>query len=223
MCAAQHDPIDRLAQIRRKLLGQICLHCAPSQFPALDKLHQPFARQADDLRLIVKLTLECLKFLLPDGHGRGHDQNSAAGVFFYGWLERGLCSDHGNVRVCLPQQADGGGCCRVAGHDDGFGSGAYQMFRRRKAQRLDLRFALDAVGRVERVAVVQIVFLRQQPHRLTQDADPTEAGVKKRDRPILLLHAHASKNRTISSRSYSPPSMLMRSVRSGGSVSAHSS
>lgn len=149
-----------------KLLGQICLHCAPSQFPALDKLHQPFARQADDLRLIVKLTLECLKFLLPDGHGRGHDQNSAAGVFFYGWLERGLCSDHGNVRVCLPQQADGGGCCRVAGHDDSFGSGgsgAYQMLRRRKAQRLDLRFALDAVGRVERVAVVQIVFLRQQP------------------------------------------------------------
>ena len=90
MCAAQHDPIDRLAQIRRKLLGQICLHCAPSQFPALDKLHQPFARQADDLRLIVKLTLECLKFLLPDGHGRRHDEDPAAGVFLHRGLERGL-------------------------------------------------------------------------------------------------------------------------------------
>ena len=97
------------------------------------------------------------------------------------------------------------------------------MLRRRKAQRLDLRFALDAVGRVERVAVVQIVFLRQQPHRLAQDADPAEAGVKKRNRLILLLHTHASKNRTISFRSYSPPSMLMRSVRSGGRVLAHSS
>ena len=42
-------------------------------------------------------------------------------------------------------------------------------------------------------------------------------------RPILILHAHASRKRTICSRSYSPPSMLMRSVRSGGSVSAHSS
>ena len=41
--------------------------------------------------------------------------------------------------------------------------------------------------------------------------------------PILILHAHASRKRTICSRSYSPPSMLMRSVRSGGSVFAHSS
>ena len=98
-----------------------------------------------------------------------------------------------------------------------------QQQRRRKAQRLDLRFALDAVGRVERVAVVQIVFLRQQPHRLPQDADPAEAGIEKGDRPILILHAHASRKRTICSRSYSPPSMLMRSVRSGGSVFAHSS
>ena len=152
-----------------------------------------------------------------------HEEKEKEIAFRKDALERRLRSNHGNVRVDLPQQADGGGCRRVAGHDDGLGSGAYQMLRRRKAQRLDLRFALDAVGRVERVAVVQIVFLRQQPHRLAQDADPTEAGVKKRNRPILLLHTHASKNRTISFRSYSPPSMLMRSVRSGGRVLAHSS
>lgn len=99
----------------------------------------------------------------------------------------------------------------------------HELLRRRAGQRADLLLRPHAVGRVERVAVIQIIFLRQQPHRLPQDADPAEAGIEKGDRPILILHAHASRKRTICSRSYSPPSMLMRSVRSGGSVFAHSS
>ena len=37
--------------------------------------------------------------------------------------------------------------------------------------------SLHAPYGVERVAVIQIIFLRQQPHRLPQDADPAEAGI----------------------------------------------
>ena len=40
---------------------------------------------------------------------------------------------------------------------------------------------------MQRVAEVEIVLLRQQTHRLAQDADTAEAGIKKSDRKFDLL------------------------------------
>ena len=227
MRAAEDDRVDRDLEIRLQPVEQIVLDLRPTQHAAFDKLHETPAREGDDLRLRVVLALECLKFLLLDGHRCRHHENPAAGVLLHRRLERRLRADHGDLGILLTQHADGCGRRRVAGNDQRLHPVLDQSSDRRVDERADLLLGFDAVGRVQRIAVIQIILLRQQPHRLAQDADPAKPGVKKCDRPILLLHpasllsCQVSRNRTILSRSYSPLSISMRSVRSGGSVCAH--
>ena len=56
------------------------------------------------------------------------------------------------------------------------------------AERKHLVRGLHAVGRVQRVAVVEIALLRQKAHRLTQHADSAETGIKKSNGQFLWQH-----------------------------------
>ena len=145
----------------------------------LDELHQAAARDGDDLGLLFILRAERLEFLFLDGHGRRHDEDAAAGMPLDRGLERRLRADDGHVRKFGAQCIGRGGGRGVTGDDDGLCAFVQQMLHDRAAARRHLVHGLHAVGRVERVAIVEIVFLRQQTNRLPQDADPAEAGIEK--------------------------------------------
>ena len=102
-------------------------------------------------------------------------------------LERRLCADDGQLRIVLPQSGDGSGGHGIAGDDERLDAARSQHGRVFETEPHDLVHRFDAVGRVQRVAEVEIVLLRQQTHRLAQDADTAEAGIKKSDRKFDLL------------------------------------
>ena len=53
----------------------------------------------------------------------------------------------------------------------------------------DLLHGADAVGRMERVSVVQKILMRQHTDGLAQHADAAETGIKKCDGQGLVCHA----------------------------------
>ena len=149
MRAAEDDGVDRDLEIRRELFKEICRKLLAAQNPLLDELHQAAARDGDDLGLLFILRAERLEFLFLDGHGRRHDEDTAAGMPLDRGLERRLRADDGHVRKFGAQCIGRGGSRGVTGDDDGLCAFVQQMLHDRAATRDHLVHGFHTVGRVE--------------------------------------------------------------------------
>ena len=129
-----------------------------------------------------------LKFFLLDGHGRSQHEDATARVALNGGLDGGLGADNGKFWICFPQRPDGGAGCCVAGDDERFCALREKPVRRLQAEVNNLLRRFCAVGRVEGVSEIEIVFPRKRPHQLAQNTDSAKSRVKHRNRRAAIRH-----------------------------------
>ena len=172
MRAAEDNGVDRDLEIRRSFSKRYAESCSPRRMPCSTNSIRPLHGMGMISACCSYCARSAWNFCSFDGHGRRHDEDTAAWMPLDRGLERRLRADDGHVRKFGAQCIGRGGSRGVAGDDDGLCAFVQQVLHDRAAARRHLVHGLHAVGRVERVAIVEIVFLRQQTNRLPQDTDP---------------------------------------------------
>ena len=104
-------------------------------------------------------------------------------------LDGRLRADDGKRRIRFAQRPDGSAGRRVARDHERLRALSQKLLRRLQAQLRYLFGCFRAIGCVEGVSEIEIVFHRQRPDQLAQNADAAESRVKHRNRCAAIRHA----------------------------------
>ena len=123
-------------------------------FAGFHDLHQPGGGNLVNIAGHVVAVQQPGELFLGQCHGRRHNTDTAAGISVCRQLQGRLNAHNNEIGVFFPQLLYGGGGGGVAGDNQSLQPTGHELFRHRKAQRLDLGPGADAIGRIGGIAVI---------------------------------------------------------------------
>ena len=180
--AAEHDRVSPGRQHRLQKAQQQGIGAGSGQVSGLDQIGQTQTHLLHHLHAGgMAADSGPVQPALEGGRCRHHADHAAAGDR-HRWLHRRLQAQDQAIGEALAQMVQGHGGGGVAGHHDHLATSLGESRADGFAVGADLLRLTASVGHMGPISEINRGFIRQLPHDLPPDAEPTQARIKDADR-----------------------------------------